>query len=126
MLQVLISPFSFCLQKRLAAGAKMVVTISKPTAPKTTISMSNLASLAGKGKGLPPGTTIQYISGPAGTQQVSRFYGCCVGTRDYAAPECSRLVNKPSSYGILTDHNAGANRERAWIAQRAQDGSYLM
>ena len=48
---------------------------------------------------------------------------CCVGKRDYAAPECSRLANQPSSYGILTNHNAGANGERAPIAQRAQDGS---
>ena len=29
------------------------------------------------------------------------------------APECSRLANYPSSYGILTDHNVGANVELA-------------
>ena len=38
----------------------------------------------------------------------------------------SRLANPPSLYGILTDHNAGANVKRARIAQHAQDGSYLM
>ena len=37
-------------------------------------------------------------------------------------PECSRLANQPGSYGILTDHNAGANVELARIARRAQDG----
>ena len=44
--------------------------------------------------------------------------------RDYAAPECNRLANQPSSYGILTNHNVGANVELARIARRAQDGSY--
>ncbi|XP_071501633.1 nucleosome-remodeling factor subunit BPTF-like [Diadema antillarum] len=58
-------------QKRLGVSgtAKVIVTLAKPSSAKTTISMSNVAALAGKGKGLPPGTTIQYISGPAGTQQ---------------------------------------------------------
>ena len=27
-------------------------------------------------------------------------FNCCVGTRDYAVPECSRLVNQPSLYGM--------------------------
>ncbi|XP_072167720.1 nucleosome-remodeling factor subunit BPTF-like [Diadema setosum] len=58
-------------QKRLGATgtAKVIVTLAKPSSAKTTISMSNVTALAAKGKGLPPGTTIQYISGPAGTQQ---------------------------------------------------------
>ena len=51
-------------------------------------------------------------------------YSWCVGKRDYAAPECSRVANQPSSYGILTDHNVGANVELARMAQRGQDDSY--
>ena len=45
-------------------------------------------------------------------------------TIDDAPPECSRLVNEPSLYGILIEHNAGANREHVRIAQHAQYGSY--
>ncbi|XP_054762384.2 nucleosome-remodeling factor subunit BPTF-like [Lytechinus pictus] len=59
-------------QKRLGVssqGAKVIVTVAKTGAPKTTISMGNIASMGAKNKGLPPGTTIQYISGPGGTQQ---------------------------------------------------------
>ncbi|XP_030839912.1 nucleosome-remodeling factor subunit BPTF isoform X3 [Strongylocentrotus purpuratus] len=88
-------------QKRLgvASSAKVIVTLAKPGASKTTISMSNLASMATKNKGLPPGTTIQYISGPGGTQQAR-----IVTANNPATPGQARYVitNSPGAGGAGT------------------------